>query len=133
MEKLKTINLEEPIIVHDYELPKTPDSEYVVDDSNFVPIKEAIKQLNRIADPSIDDIAHSYDFPNGKDNGKAIPVTRTHNFGDIAELAVDINQQTEKMCKEIMKGKKEIAYQESVAEKIKAAKAANIEPGSSSE
>lgn len=133
MERLKTVNLEENIIVHDYELPKTPNSEYVVDDSNFVPIKEAIKQLNRIADPSMDDIAQSYDFPNGKDTGKPIPVTRTHNFGDIAELAVEVNQQTDKMRKEIMQGKKELAYQQSVAEKMKAAKAASIEPGSSSE
>ena len=32
----------------EYKLPVTPDSEYIVDDSSFVPMKEAIKQLSAI-------------------------------------------------------------------------------------
>lgn len=133
MDRLNTVNHETKLEVIEYSLPKTLDSPYVVDDSNFIPIKEAIKQLNRIADPSASELEQSYDFPNGIDNGKQIPITRTHNFGDIAELAVEVNQQTDKMREAIMAGQKELAYKQEVAEKMKAVKSASIDNGSSSE
>lgn len=126
MEKLNTINNETKLQVIEYSMPKTPNSPYIVDDSNFIPIKEAIKQLNRIADPSTSELEQSYDFLNGIDNGKQIPISRTHNYGDIAELAVEVQQQTDKMREAILEGKKELAYKQEVANKMKAVKEAAI-------
>lgn len=133
MDRLNTVNQETKLEVIEYSLPKTPDSPYIVDDSNFIPIKEAIKQLNRIADPSATEVEQCYDFPNGIDNGKKIPITRTHNYGDIAELAVEVNQQTDKMREAIMEGKKELAYKQEIADKMKAIKTASIGNDSNSE
>lgn len=60
---------------------------YVVDDSAFVPLKEAVKNVRSGAiSPEV--AKTLYDFPNGKDDGSKVPVDRTHNFtGDIAEVA----------------------------------------------
>lgn len=61
---------------------------YVVDDSAFVPLKEAVKNVNAGAITS-QMAKQLYDFPNGKDDGSKVPVDRTHNFtGDIAEVSV---------------------------------------------
>ena len=52
----------------EYTIPKTPDSEYIVDDSSFIPMKEAIKQLSAIGSSS-DSLKPYYDFQDGKDTG----------------------------------------------------------------
>lgn len=89
----------------DYKEPPTPDSEYVVDDSSFVPIAEAIKQLGNGSQAGTKaDLM--YDFPDGKDNGMEIPFSRSSQFKDIAELSTEINNQ-----------------QDSINEKIETAKA----------
>lgn len=61
--------------------------DYVVDDSAFVPLKEAVKNVNAGAiSPQM--ARTMYDFPDGKDDGSKVPVDRTHSFsGDIAEVA----------------------------------------------
>ena len=83
--------------------------EYVVDDSCFCPTSEAIKQLGRISDPSSGQLAEVYDFPNGKDNGKTLPITRRRDFHDLAEISQEIRAQTDKMNNEILKGQIEVA------------------------
>ena len=47
MEKLNSFDSVQNHHIGDgeYILPVTPDSPYVVDDSNFIPISEAVKQL----------------------------------------------------------------------------------------
>lgn len=79
-----------------YQQPVTPDSEYVVDDSNFVPISEAVRQLvngygagNRAE--------QLYDFPDGKDNGQPVPFSRSSQFKDIAELSTEVATQQEQI------------------------------------
>lgn len=79
-----------------YQQPVTPDSEYVVDDSNFVPISEAVRQLvngygagNRAE--------QLYDFPDGKDNGQPVPFSRSSQFKDIAELSTEVANQQEQL------------------------------------
>ena len=85
--------------------PFTPDSEYVVDDSSFIPISEAIKQLkgNNV---SAGEIEQTYDFPNGVDNGMSIPAHRRTDCKDIAEISTAIMQQTEELTAKIEKTKK---------------------------
>lgn len=73
--------------VHCIDTPQVVGS-YVVDDSSYVPLKEAVKNVN--AGSITSQMARTlYDFPNGKDDGSKVPVDRTHGFsGDIAEVAV---------------------------------------------
>lgn len=73
--------------VHCKDTPQV-EGPYVVDDSSFVPLKEAVKNVN--AGSITPQMARTlYDFPNGKDDGSKVPVDRTHGFtGDIAEVAV---------------------------------------------
>lgn len=73
--------------VHCVDTPQIVGS-YVVDDSSYIPLKEAVKNVN--AGSITPQMARTlYDFPNGKDDGSKVPVDRTHGFtGDIAEVAV---------------------------------------------
>lgn len=93
---------------------------FVVDDSCFCPMSEAIKQLGRINDPSSGQLVEVYDFPNGKDNGKQLPVTRRRDFHDIAEYSQEIKNETSKMNKEILKGQIEKAEKEAFKKELEA-------------
>lgn len=92
--------------------------EFVVDDSCFCPTSEAIKQLGRISDPSSGQLAEVYDFPNGRDNGKKLPITRRRDFNDLAEYSQEIREQTDKMNKEILKGQIEVAEKEALKKEL---------------
>lgn len=69
----------------EYKLPVTPDSEYVIDDSCFVPMSEAVKQLGLNPNYTGSNNKTMYDFPDGKDSGIEIPINRTKNGKDIAD------------------------------------------------
>lgn len=63
--------------------------DYVVDDSSFVPMSEAVKRVTG-GTLSQAEIKQMYDFPDGKDTGRKIPVDRSHRFtGDIVEVYQD--------------------------------------------
>ena len=72
----------------------TPDSPYVVDDSGFLPIAEAIKQLkgNTVSGGEIE---QTYDFPNGFDDGRKIPYNRRTDCKDITEISSAIMQDVD--------------------------------------
>lgn len=97
----------------DYSEPHTPDTEYIVDDSTFVPIAEAIKQLgNGSSTAAKTDLL--YDFPDGKDNGQPIPFSRSSQFKDIAELSTEIKNQTDSIKSEVEKANKEAELMEQI-------------------
>ena len=79
--------------------PKQIVGSYVVDDSSYVPLREAVKNVNAGAiSPQV--AKTMYDFPDGRDDGSKVPVDRTHNFhGDIAEVA-SIARESSKDVKE---------------------------------
>lgn len=77
----------------DYEQPKQITNEYLIDDSCFIPMSEAVKQLG-VNSSSQTNVNSLYDFPNGKDDGSPIPFTRQRAYNDIAELS---NAITDKM------------------------------------
>lgn len=101
-----------------YELPVVEAGDYVVDDSCFVPMSEAIKQLNRINDPTSGQLAGVYDFPNGKDTGKQIPITRMRDFGDLAEISQEVRNSSEHINDEILRGQLEAAEKEAFAKEM---------------
>lgn len=102
--RLKTVNVHTPLELELYTIPETPDSEYVVDDSCFIPMSEAIKQLgsNNIGS---NDIKNFYDFPDGQDNGMEIPITRTKNGKDIAEISSHIMDNIDDMTEKVKAAK----------------------------
>lgn len=115
--RLKTVNQYEELETEVYEFPKTPDSTFVVDDSCFIPMAEAVAQLgsNNIG---ANDIKNYYDFPDGKDNGMSVPLTRTKYGKDIAEISTDImndiNEKTEKLSKAKKDAQKKAAFEQSM-------------------
>lgn len=105
-----------------YTIPVVESGEYIVDDSCFVPMSEAIKQLQRIADPSSGQLAEVYDFPTGHDNGKILPITRQRDFHDLAEYSQEIRENAQKMNTEILKGQVEAAEKEEFKKELESVK-----------
>lgn len=99
-------------------LPIIEAGEFVVDDSAFCPMSEAIKQLSRVNDPTLGQLSECYDFPNGKDNGKQLPITRQRNFGDLAEYSQEIREQSANMNNEILRGQLEAAEEEAFKKEL---------------
>lgn len=99
-----------------YKLPKSPDTKYVVDDSSFVPMSEAVKQLGTT--PFDGDAYKSYyDFADGKDSGIAIPVSRTKEGKDIAEISSNIMEEVNNIADKVEKEKKFQRFKAEVASK----------------
>lgn len=99
-----------------YKLPKSPDTKYVVDDSSFIPMSEAVKQLGTT--PFDGDAYKSYyDFADGKDSGIAIPVSRTKDGKDIAEISSNIMEEVNNIADKVEKEKKFQQFKSEVAAK----------------
>lgn len=88
----------------DYELPKTKDSPYIVDDSSFVPISEALKQLSNVAPLSDSEMNKYYDFADGTDTGISIPITRSpKDYSDITEVSTAITDKVSQIVEGVNK------------------------------
>lgn len=103
-------------------LPIIESGPFVVDDSAFCPMSEAIKQLSRVNDPTLGQLSECYDFPNGKDTGKQLPITRQRNFGDLAEYSQEIRESAKNMNNEILRGQLEAAEKESFKKELESVK-----------
>lgn len=102
----------------EYSLPVTPDSEYIVDDSSFVPMKEAIKQLSTVGSSS-DSLKPYYDFQDGKDTGIEVPITRTKDGKDIAEISSHIMEKVGEISEDIELQKKSAERKAAYMEQLK--------------
>lgn len=94
-----------------YELPKTPDSKFIVDDSSFVPIAEAIKQLG--INPNFEaggTYGKDFDFIDGKDDGSDLPVGRTRDGNDIAVISSAVQENIDNYNNEKQRVKEELEY-----------------------
>lgn len=76
-------------VLVDYELPSTPKTDFIVDDSSFLPIAEALKNL-QMASLTTAEKSVYYDFPDGKDDGSRVPINRRHDIKDITEISAAI-------------------------------------------
>ena len=114
MRTYNTINLDKTIKIENYEEPTVKSGPYIVDDSNFVPISEAIKQLTNQGLTDVETKSY-YDFVDGRDTGIKIPITRTHDGKDIAEISQNIMEQVNDIADKKMtaeqKIKEEIDFQ----------------------
>lgn len=87
---------------------------YVVDDSHFVPMSEAVKRVTG-GTLSANDVKVMYDFADGKDTGKKIPVDRTHSYtGDIAEVSYHLRSAEASAKEALAKAKQRYDYEQEV-------------------
>lgn len=112
--RLSTISSNKKVSYEVYELPKTPKTDYIVDDSDFIPISEAIKNIH---DNSIgaDEINIYYDLPNGKDDGRKIPVNRRHDIKDVTEISEAILEEVKENVEKQSKIISELNAQQKIA------------------
>lgn len=106
VKRLSTISLVCQNKIVDSELPSTPDSKFIVDDSHFCPMSEAVKQLSKITPVTADEVQMYYDFPSGRDNGKQVPFERSASYSDITELSNSIIEDTKNMAETMEKERK---------------------------
>lgn len=106
MKRFVTLSMDSKLKTFEYKEPPQKVGPYVVDDSNFVPVSEAIKQLNKVAPLTDEEIKAAYDFPDGKDNGMSIPINRKNNIAlDVAEVSSSIMAKTEELSNKIAEEK----------------------------
>lgn len=81
--------------------------ESIVDDSYFVPMSEAVKNVTgQVLTP--EQVKSMYDFADGKDTGAKIPVDRTHRFtGDIAEMSQELHATQKQAEQELINAKEQ--------------------------
>ena len=84
MKRWITINPFDGSETFDYELPKKVWDDSIVDRSHFIPVAEALKNLEGNAASMHADLTR-FDFKDGKDNGMSIPPSRRPG-ADIAEV-----------------------------------------------
>lgn len=96
-----TINVLNGSSLYDDFVPVSQGGDYIVDDSHFVPMAEAVKNLKDSAVATSDVIAKSYDFVDGKDTGIKVPVDRLHDVKDIAELSVAVRNRSKDLNKSL--------------------------------
>lgn len=75
MKRWITINPFDGSQTFDYDLPKKVWDDSIVDKSHFIPVAEALKNLEGNSASMHVDLTR-FDFPNGKDNGMVIPPSR---------------------------------------------------------
>lgn len=81
----------------DYQIPDEHYTESLVDRSHFVPIAEALKSLDTAHDTQL-----HYDFQNGRDDGREIPLSRKPGR-DIAEYSRKVAELQEDVKSSIKK------------------------------
>ena len=118
MKRFKTINFSEKLVTEEYKLPVTESTPFVVDDSQFIPMSEAIKQLS-VNNSSGTSDGLVYDFPNGKDDGRPIPISRSKDVRDIAEISTaimeDVNNLADSMESARKANKKRAEFEQNIA------------------
>lgn len=86
----------------DFDIPTwNKKTKRIVDDSHFIPMSEAVKQLSKTSPLSQGVIDVIYDFPDGKDTGMKPPVARLRP--DLAVLSQEVRAQNEQLSKDVSK------------------------------
>lgn len=84
MKRWITVNPFDGSETFDYSLPKKEWDDSIVDKSHFIPIAEALKNLEGNSSAMHADLTR-FDFPDGKDNGMVLPPSRRPG-ADIIEV-----------------------------------------------
>lgn len=104
MKRFKKISVFGSTFDSEYIVPECPVGTRIVDDSKFIPMSEAVKQLSKIPPMASGVIEGYYDFPDGRDDGRKVNVARMRP--EIVELSVDIRKKQEQLKKDLKKAEK---------------------------
>lgn len=88
----------------------------IVDKTCFTPLTEQLKGLQPM---TMSEAIQHYDFVNGKDDGREMPL---HKGADISEISTDIRNKQESISKRLDKAAQEIAKEaehKALQEKVK--------------
>lgn len=100
LKRVDTVNSLNGNKLIDYEFPKQVNNDYLIDDSCFIPMSEAVKQLG-LNSSGQTNINALYDFSDGKDDGSSVPFTRQRAYQDIAELSTAITDKMNEIKEDI--------------------------------
>lgn len=102
-----------------YKIPHAIKTEEVVDMDAFIPISEALKQLNGKRELTGDEVKSYYDFATGEDTHTRIPFNRSAEYKDIAELSEKIRNKQDNIKSEIKEKQEELAIRQEIASSYK--------------
>lgn len=109
-------------IDYDY-MDATPSGDYIVDDSNFVPMSETVKALTGNGGTfTTAEAANYFDFADGRDTGIRIPVDRMHDVKDLAEISVAQKAAEKALDKAIKEGKRKGKLEKQIEEALAVSK-----------
>lgn len=104
MKRFKNISLFGSSLIEMEPVKGQPVGERIVDDSHFIPMSEAVKQLSKSMPLDKGVIDGFYDFPDGRDDGRKVDVARLRP--EIVELSTEVRKNQEKLKKELAKATK---------------------------
>lgn len=119
MKRFKRISVLGSTFDSEYTVPVCPVGERIVDDSKFIPMSEAVKQLSKMPPMAKGVIEGYYDFIDGRDDGRKVNVARMRP--EIVELSVEVRNQQEQLKKDLKKAQK-IAEDKAMFESFKSNK-----------
>lgn len=99
MKRFEKISLFGSKLVDEYEIPVQVVGPRIVDDSNFIPMSEAVKQLSKTGNLTRGVIEGFYDFPDGRDDGRKVDVARMRP--EIVELSVAAREKANKLKEDL--------------------------------
>lgn len=121
MKRLNTIYSFEGAGYHEFKEKKLYShisAPYVIDDSKFSPITQALKNING-STLTDEQLAQSYDFVDGKDNGMSLPIGRGR-FADIVEVSTELKESNSRLSESFNDFKETEARKAKQAERLKA-------------
>lgn len=109
MKRWITINPFDGSEVFDYSLPKKEWDESIVDKSHFIPIAEALKNLEGNSASMHADLTR-FDFPDGKDNGMELPPSRRPgaDLAEVQEFVEKIDRSAQNKLNEALEKQKAV-------------------------
>lgn len=126
VKRLTTVSLVDKSVSTDYVLPLYKTGDYVVDDSGFQPMSEAVKQLSKTAPLTSDQIAAAYDFPDGKDTGMKVPVERMPRTSDIVEIVSGMQQESAEISAKVDRINERLANQKQIEAALKTSSSSQV-------
>ena len=99
MIRFENISLFGSKLVDEYVVPVQVVGPRIVDDTNFIPMSEAVKQLSKTGNLTKGVIEGYYDFPDGRDDGRKVDVARLRP--EIVELSVSAREKAQKLKEDL--------------------------------
>lgn len=113
--KLRNIYLEDDN-TYDYTVYiKNEFGDSLVDKSHFVPISEALASLTPSDSMHVDE-NRNYDFPDGKDDGRSIPLGRKPSEREITNMFTEATKGQASASQSISRAKKKISIAKEYAD-----------------